>query len=240
MAIGSVITGLHLDEARGVPEFGAEVSTDLELVIGQEHVLPGGRNHDQAEAQGVSAELVDDRQRINRVTQALAHLAALVIAHGAVDVHVGEGNVIDKLDARHHHPRDPEEDDLRGRHQVLGRVKPRQVFALRRPTERAERPEPRGEPGVEHILILTDVGRPAGRAVGGRALGRPFVVAGVAVKHGNTVSPPDLTRDAPVADVLHPFLVNLGPAVRGKGDSSVGDGGQGGLGQGCHLDEPLR
>ena len=58
------------------------------------------------------------------------------------------------FEAHHDHARDPEEDDVeRGQHQV-GRVVVRQVARLVRPAHRGERPEPRAEPGVEHVGLL--------------------------------------------------------------------------------------
>ena len=59
------------------------------------------------------------------------------------------------------------------------------------------------------------------------------------------MAPPELPRDAPVVDVLHPFevdlLVVLGREADGLVAVGVGlDGGNGLLGQRLNLDEPLR
>src|SRR4030095_6703966 len=90
-------------------------------------------------------------------------------------------------------------------HEHVGRVERAEVLGLLvRPAEGGEGPEPRREPRVEDVLVLTD----------GPAAARPLVqveaarvdvlrrVAVVAVPHGDAMSPPQLTRDVPVADVL--------------------------------------
>src|SRR5438270_9193914 len=45
--------------------------------------------------------------------------------------------------------------------------------------------------------------------------------------HGDAVAPPDLARDAPVADVLHPVEVDFGPAVGPELDVAAFDGRDG-------------
>ena len=54
------------------------------------------------------------------------------------------------------------------------------------------------------------------------------------------MAPPELARDAPVADVVHPLEVGLGPVVRDELDAAVLHRLDGLLGQRLRLDEPLR
>ncbi len=54
------------------------------------------------------------------------------------------------------------------------------------------------------------------------------------------VSPPQLARDAPIADILHPVKIGLGPVFREEPDISGPDRLDGRLGQGFHLDKPLQ
>ena len=75
-----------------------------------------------------------------------------------------------QLEPEHHHPGDPEEDDvvagLHHRRRVVGRVVGRVV----RPAEGRERPQPRAEPGVEDVRVLLELGRrPAADGAGVRA-----------------------------------------------------------------------
>ena len=53
----------------------------------------------------------------------------------------------------HHHPGDPEKDDVEAGDQHVAGVIARQLRRLLRPTERRERPQRRREPGVEHVLF---------------------------------------------------------------------------------------
>ena len=54
------------------------------------------------------------------------------------------------------------------------------------------------------------------------------------------MAPPELTGDAPVVDVFHPVEVGLREALGDELDRAVLDDADGFLGQGLHLDEPLR
>src|SRR5207253_1846399 len=81
-----------------------------------------------------------------------------------------------------------------------------------RPAERRERPEPRREPGIEHVRILFH------RAAALGARGRvgpvgPLVLAFRASEHRDAVTPPQLAGDVPVPDVLHPVLERGAPAL---------------------------
>ena len=72
----------------------------------------------------------------------------------------------------HDHARDPEEEDVVARLQHGGRIEAAQVGRVVRPAERAERPEPRAEPGVQHVGVLLELSRcrSARRSSGPRAL----------------------------------------------------------------------
>jgi hypothetical protein len=60
-----------------------------------------------------------------------------------------------------------------------------------------------------------------------------------AMERGDAVAPPELTRDAPVADVVHPFEVGLRPVLRHDLDAAGFDGGDRLFGERLHADEPL-
>lgn len=56
-------------------------------------------------------------------------------------------------------------------------------------------------------------------------LGKGVLPAAVlAVEHGDAVAPPQLARDTPVLEVLHPCGVGLRPARRVEGDLAGVDG----------------
>ena len=60
------------------------------------------------------------------------------------------------LQAHHHHPRDPEEDDVEAGDQHVGRVVALELRRRFGPAQGRERPERRGEPGVEHVAIARE------------------------------------------------------------------------------------
>ena len=66
------------------------------------------------------------------------------------------------------------------------------------------------------------------------ALRDGHLAAGVAVEGGNAVTPPELTGDAPVKDVVHPVEVVLGEALGNEADVALLHRLDGGLGQGLH------
>ena len=76
------------------------------------------------------------------------------------------------------------------------------------PAEDGEGEQAGGEPGVEDVGFLGEVGAAAGGAGGGGGAGDGDVLVG-AVPGGDAVSPPELAGDAPVVDVGHPLVVGL-------------------------------
>src|SRR5688500_18931279 len=109
--------------------------------------------------------------------------------------------------ARHDHTRDPEEKNLRRGDQIVGGIEGgERSRALVRPAQGGDRKEPRGKPGVEHILVLANR---AGALVALRHIGatHDLVFTLVAVPDGNAMAPPKLPGDVPVADVLQPVDV---------------------------------
>src|SRR5690348_12116529 len=73
-----------------------------------------------------------------------------------------------------------------------------------RPAKRRERPQTAAEPRVEHVVVLpNDLLVPRlTLCVLPRQARKRLAVGGVV--HRDAVAPPELARDAPLADVLHP------------------------------------
>ena len=94
-------------------------------------------------------------------------------------------------------------------------------------------PEPGGEPGVQHVLILVP------------SLARrldldtdTFLRSLGGIPDGDAVAPPKLAGNAPVLDVAEPVVVDLFPAVGKEADQPILDRGTG-LGGLRILQEPL-
>ncbi len=133
-----------------------------------------------------------------------------------MDVDVLERHAAGEVLGHHDHPGDPEEDDVVARDQhARGQVEvvvARGLGALVRPAQRREREQGRGEPGVEHVLLAAQ--RLAGRlGLGFLLAARDVDIALVVVPGRDLVAPPELARDGPVLDVLHPVVVGVDPVL---------------------------
>ena len=163
----------------------------------------------------------------------------MLVADQGVDVDVLEGHLVHELEPHHDHPGHPEEDDVEPRDHQRGRVEVFELRCLVRPAHRGEGPERAAEPGVQDVLVLDDVRPPAlfaGRRV---RLGHGDVSAVGTGPCRDAVPPPELARDAPVPDVLHPLEIGLLPLFGNPRDASVLHGLDAPLGQGFGPDEPL-
>ena len=179
----------------------------------------------------------------------LGHLAADLVAHDAREIDVFEGLLLPVFVAGHDHPRHPEEDDVRAGHQVVGGVVVTDfpVAGVADAVEHGDRPEPRREPRVEHVLVLPEIGRfqrGVARLRAGllqRLLGRRghHEAALRKVIGRDALSPPQLARDAPVLDVLHPVPVGILVFLGHEADRVLHDGFRRRTGQLAHREEPL-
>ena len=204
----------------------------------ERHVRPHAHAGDHGPPQRIGAEFLDHIERIDAIAERLGHLASLCVAHRAVQVDRVKRLAPHEMKPRHHHARDPEKDDLGCRHEDVGRIKRREVIRRVRPPQRRHRPEPARGPRVEHVLVL-----PHGAAARGArrriVAQRRLPAAGVAVEHRNAMPPPELPRDVPVADVLHPMEVHRLPAFRQNAHRSVPHRREAWLGERLHRHEPL-
>ena len=168
------------------------------------------RDAHETETQSIGTVFGHQVERIGGIAQTLRHFAALEVANDAGEKDVLERHLTGELQAGHDHARHPKKDDIRPRHQIVGRIK----FLPRRLVHRGERPEPRTEPGIEHVVVLPPVVR-IGRGIDPDVHDRRIIFP---IPDRNTVPPPQLAADAPILDVRHPVLVNFRPAPGHKPD----------------------
>ena len=197
---------------------------------------------DEREPERIRPDLVDRVERVDDVADGLAHLRAGLGPDQAVEVDGLERCLVEEMDPEHHHPGDPEEDDVVAGLHHRPRVEPAQIGGVVRPAEGRERPQPRAEPGVEDVGVLDELGgRPATR-LAGRRTGRIVGHADVAVRAvpgRDPVTPPQLPADVPVADLGQPVLPDLDEPV-GQDPRAARPGGlQRRPGQRRRPDEPL-
>ena len=163
------------------------------------------------------------------------------MADDAVQIHVMEGRLAHELDPGHNHPCHPQEDDLVARLQHIGRIEIGQILRPVGPAQRRERPQRRAEPGIEDVRVLfqrATACRTLLRVTGAR-LRHDRVRALPAVPDRDAVSPPQLARNLPIVDVLHPVQVNPLEVLRHELDPPVLDRLNGRLGEHRLLHEPL-
>ena len=218
--------------ARGVEELVGQRLALADLLGGVADVL-GARHRQQPEAHRVGAVGVDLVDRVDAGSQRLAHPPAVGRLDDRVHVDVGEGDLAGELEPHHHHPRDPQEEDVARRREHVGRVEGGQLGRLLGPAQGRERPQRGGEPRVEHVGI----------ALPARALGRLDADVGLlvlAVPDRDLVAPPQLARDAPGADVAQPLQVAARLRLGMDAHAPVLDGRDRGLGQLVHGHEPLQ
>ena len=159
---------------------------------------------------------------------------------GRVDDHVGERDLAHELDPHHQHPRHPQVDDLAGgREHVAGVVALQARIVLVRPADGGKRPQRRREPRVEHVGVALERRRAAGGA-GGRLVELDRLMAVGAVPDRDLMPPPQLARDAPRPDVVHPVEVGVGLVGRDEPHPARAHLRVRGRGELVHVHEPLQ
>ncbi len=142
------------------------------------------------------------------------------------------------LEPREYHAGNPKEYYIVCGHEHVGGIKIVEVGGFVGISERGERPKRGTEPGVEHVVVLTNFAA-AVRARRNILFANRHFAATVAVKRGYAVSPPKLTANAPIADILHPVQIYLFEAFGQKLYALIVYHFYGGPGERFHLHVPL-
>ena len=149
---------LHFHEARGVPDLRAEIAPDFELLLINLRIAIERSNKRDRESKSVCRVRVDKLQRIERVTLRLRHLRTVGRANDTVNYDILKRRLTHKVDTRHHHTRNPEEDNILSGYEIARRIELIEIRRLLGPTKSRERPKPRAEPCIENIGILLKIG----------------------------------------------------------------------------------
>ena len=137
-----------------------------------------------------------------------------------MDINLTERNLAHKMHSHHHHPCDPEKDNIKGRHQNVTGIIFIKLRRLIRPAKRGERPECRAKPRIKNIGITGENNilpvrfpRLFQRI---RLAFRNIDFSIRAIPCGNLVSPPELAGNAPGLDIFHPVEIGVFPLFGNK------------------------
>ena len=230
----------HENEPRRVPNLVREGTGAGDAFFGQNNIrtLPGG-DHER-ESHGVGAVFLGDHQGVDDVALGLRHLLLVGVADQSVNVDLAKRDLAGHLDPQHDHPGDPEKQNIGTGVQQRGGIEGLEVGAFFRPAHGGKRPQARAEPSVENVVVLFEFLGAAFLARSGVLARNHHVVAAGAIPGWNTVSPPELAGDAPVADVVHPLEVIAPPQVGNDLDLVGFNRLDRGLSQRFRAHEPLR
>ena len=109
----AAVAARHLAETAGIVEFVGEITTFFDRAFVEAKVGTYRRDAQKPEAQAVGAVFFHQIDRIGRIAQRLAHLAALQVADDRGEKHIAERDFPFEAEAGHDHARDPEEKDVR-------------------------------------------------------------------------------------------------------------------------------
>ena len=195
--------------------------------------------------------MLDEFQRIGRVAEALAHLAAELVTHDTCEIDMLERHLTTILVTGHDHAGHPEEDDIRAGDKVGCRiiVFDLGIVGMVDTVEDGDRPQPGREPRVETVALLLQVSGGQSRVLLLRELqsllGRlshdkvALAVGSLEIVSRDAVAPPQLTRDTPVLDVLQPVAIGVLVFLGIELNVVVHHRRQGDVSEVLHLQEPL-
>ncbi|KAH3665796.1 hypothetical protein OGAPHI_003984 [Ogataea philodendri] len=197
----------------------------------------------------------DNIDWVDHVTKRLAHLSSLSITHQRVAENLLEWNLSSHLDTKHNHSGNPEEQNIPSGLQHGSRVEVLHVLGLVWPSQGGEWPQSRGEPGVQNVFVLVQGELLSWESLLSLSLclflcsSRNPILAVVSVVglsfnvhkvDRTSVSPPELSGNTPVLDVLQPSEVLCLRALWSDGNFSVLDCINSGIGHFLLRHPPLR
>ena len=161
---------------------------------------------------------LDDVERIKRVAFALRHLLAFCVAHEAVNVDILEGHPTREVTRHHHHAGYPEEENViagykHGARQIEVVGGFLVAFGMG-PAKSREGDKGGREPRVEHIFVARKFYTFACLLLGFFFCTRNIDSASFVIPGRDLMTPPELTREAPVLNIFEPLTVDAAPFSR--------------------------
>jgi hypothetical protein len=116
---------VHEGESAGVPQLVAEVSRALRPLLGESDVHTGVGAASEGEPQRISTILIKPIQRVDHVALRFGHFLTVGVTDEAVKEYVVKWwPATHHIQTEHHHPNDPEKEDVVAGNQNAGRVEP--------------------------------------------------------------------------------------------------------------------
>ena len=149
--------------------------------------------------QGLDIYAVDHIQWVQHIAFGLGHFLALLVADQAGHIDGFKGYfcfaivIFNQVHAHHYHARYPEENNIKTSDQHIGGVEGFQALGILWPALGCQSPEGGGEPGVQYIFVLVQLGITQVVLVANFLFVAAYIgFAGLVVPGGNTVAPPQL------------------------------------------------
>ena len=160
-----------------------------------------------------------------------------------MNISLFERHFFHDVHTHHHHPGNPEENDVKTGNENRSRIESVQIFAFVRPAQSRKSPQAGRKPGVEHVGFARQL-NPGSVMPVGRRLRFLFVflaeyLAVGTVPNRHLVSPPQLAGNAPRLNVAHPFEISFLVRLRHKLHFSVFNRANRLFGQRRRVNEPL-
>ena len=246
---GTFAISPSFNQTESIPYLVAEVTSLFAKGVVEKNIVSGRSRKHHTHTHTVGTILFDQFQWIGRVTERFRHLTSLFITNDSCEVYVLKRHLSLVFVACHNHTGYPEEDNVRSCHKVACRIVVFDFFVARvvDSVEQRDRPQPRREPSVQAIFILTKVFHCQGGITRlffcfcQSFLGSSgyYITTFRQEVCRNTMSPPQLTADTPVFDVFHPVTVGILVFCRVEFQIVVHYRRQCHICEMLHLEEPL-
>ena len=204
---------MHHNETGRIPYLIGKVTACLHTLPVETHIITRCISCDKRETKGICTILINHLQWIDTIAEGFTHLTSLTVSYQSVDQYRIKWNLSGVLQSGEHHTDDPEENNIISGYKSAGWIEIIHLFRIVRPAKSTERPQRRREPGIQRIRILTHR-LPAFWTIAAAFLCYNHLSAVITVKCRNLMTPPELTGNTPVVDIVQPVLINLAETVR--------------------------
>ena len=134
-----------LNQTERIPYLVIEVTTLFTKSLIKQDIVSGRRTKHHTHTHTISSVLINQLQRVGRVTQRFRHFTTDLITHDSGKINILKRHIAHIFVTRHNHTRHPEEDNIRTGNQIGGRIIIFDFFiaGVVNAVEQRDRPQPR-------------------------------------------------------------------------------------------------